>query len=420
MKVKDYTSIGERVFHEKLLNGLPVYVVSKPGYSKGRAFFTVNYGGADRRFKANGKWLNTPAGIAHYLEHKMFDMEDGNALGVLFANGASANAFTSSDMTAYHFECTENFEQNLRTLLKFVSTPYFTEESVEKERGIIGQEIRMTEDSPETAGYFGLLKLMYKKHPMRDSIVGTVDDIAQITPQMLYDCHGTFYTNTNMVLCVVGDVDPDMVARAAEEILPKARGEAPIKDYGRDDAPSGKKRSVKAQMVVGMPLLFAGARLEKVPNERILQQEVTAQAALRLLIGRSSPLYMDLYSRGLIGRDFLGQYDRIAGQAMLIFSGESRDPEAVAEAISERAESILNEDFSEAFERQKKALIGARLRELNSFSDVCYNVAKGCFDGYDPFEAISALQGITAKSVRDMISESLSPEKLMVSAVVPK
>jgi predicted Zn-dependent peptidase len=209
METRAYESIGETLTTAVLPNGLGLSVVRKPGYAKSCALFATNYGGADRRFLLAGEWKDTPAGVAHFLEHKMFDMPDGgNALNVLSANGASPNAFTSQAMTAYHFESTSGFKENLRTLLHFVSVPWFTPESVAKEQGIIGQEIRMTEDSPDFAVYMGLMKSLYAVNPLRDSVAGTVESISHITAQTLYDCHKVFYNPSNMALCVVGDVDP--------------------------------------------------------------------------------------------------------------------------------------------------------------------------------------------------------------------
>ena len=173
--------------------------------------FTTRYGGMDMRFRLDGVWHDTPAGIAHYLEHKMFDTEDGNALQVLSQNGAEPNAFTSNATTAYYFDCTEHFEENLRILLSFVSVPYFTQESVDKERGIIGQEIRMVEDTPDWRVYTNLLECLYHSSPARVAIAGTVESIAEITPETLYACHKAFYDPANMMLCVVGDVKPEDV-----------------------------------------------------------------------------------------------------------------------------------------------------------------------------------------------------------------
>ena len=233
MKKLEYRGIGETLYGTKLANGLEVRVIPKKDFSTCYAAFAADYGGACRRFAVDGKTVDTPAGVAHYLEHKMFDLPNGDsALNILSANGADPNAFTSSGMTCYYFQCTEGFEENLRMLLHFVSTPYFTAETVRKEQGIIGQEIRMGEDNPGIAVYYNLLRLLYAHHPIRDRVAGTVESIAEITAETLYDCHRVFYAPSNMALCVEGDVDPDEIARIAEEVLPKDCAPVPRADFG--------------------------------------------------------------------------------------------------------------------------------------------------------------------------------------------
>ena len=212
------------MYREVLENGLHVFVFPKPEFQKSYAFFATNYGGMDLRFCLDGTWHDTPAGVAHYLEHKMFDTKEGNALQKLTANGASPNAFTSNAITGYYFECTEQFEENLKTLLSFVSVPYFTQESVDKEQGIIGQEIGMIEDDPDWKVFTNLMKGLYEHHPIRLSVAGSVESIARITPQTLYDCHKAFYDPANMVLCVAGNQDPERVCQIAREILPENGG----------------------------------------------------------------------------------------------------------------------------------------------------------------------------------------------------
>ena len=221
MKEMTYHRIGETAVWQTLPNGLPVCVIRKRGYARKYAFFATRYGGMDLRFQLDGQWLDTPAGIAHYLEHKMFDTEDGNALQELAKNGAEPNAFTSNAITGYYFDSTEHFEENLRILLSFVSIPYFTDESVEKEQGIIGQEIGMIEDNPEWQVYKRLMQALYHTSPARVSVAGSVESISHITAQTLYDCHKAFYTPANMCLVAVGDLDPASVFSLAEEVLPK-------------------------------------------------------------------------------------------------------------------------------------------------------------------------------------------------------
>ena len=235
MEQVNFSRVGERMYHQVLENGLNVFVFPKPEFQKGYAFFATNYGGMDMRFFLDGEWHDTPAGVAHYLEHKMFDTKEGNALQELAANGASPNAFTSSAITGYYFESTEKFEENLRILLSFVSVPWFTPESVNKEQGIIGQEIQMIEDDPEWQVFTNLLSALYAHNPVRVSVAGSRESISHITADTLYACHKAFYNPSNMVLCVAGDVDPERVAALARESLPAQGRPAIPRDYGEDE-----------------------------------------------------------------------------------------------------------------------------------------------------------------------------------------
>ena len=265
MKQTFYERIGESVYREVLPNGLQVCVVPKPEHAKKYAFFATRYGGMDTRFCLDGKWLDTPAGIAHYLEHKMFDTKEGNALQELAKNGAEPNAFTSNAMTGYYFDSTEHFEENLEILLSFVSIPYFTEESVAKEQGIIGQEIRMIEDNPDWQLYTRMMQALYQKSTARTSIAGTVESISHITAETLYDCHKAFYTPSNMVLTVAGDVEPEEVVRIAREILPKEPGGHIERDYGGEEDGAAAKPEKELRMEVSTPIFQLGFKAEPAP-----------------------------------------------------------------------------------------------------------------------------------------------------------
>jgi predicted Zn-dependent peptidase len=422
METRAYESIGEILAAAVLPNGLGLSVVRKPGYAKSCALFATNYGGADRRFLLAGEWKDTPAGVAHFLEHKMFDMPDGgNALNVLSANGASPNAFTSQGMTAYHFESTSGFEENLRTLLRFVSMPWFTPESVAKEQGIIGQEIRMTEDSPDYAVYMGLMKSLYAVNPVRDSVAGTVESISHITAQTLYDCHKVFYNPSNMALCVVGDVDPARILALAGEELPLAPGEVPGRDYGAPESPLPAAARREAMMHVSAPLSLFGAKITPAaPGEARLRQTLTGELALRCLLGQSSPFYTGLYAKGLLSRDFGYELDYSGGTATVLAGGESRDPEAVIAALSEQVNAIAGSGLENAlFSRVKKALYGAKLRELGSFSSLTVSLAEGRFAGYCPLDAFEMLGGIDADACAAFVTEYLAEARLSLSVVRP-
>ena len=211
MEKLEFPRVGEQMYHQVLDNGLHIFVVPKPGFQKSYAFFATNYGGMDMKFCLDGQWHQSPAGVAHFLEHKMFDTKEGNALQELAKNGAEPNAFTSNAMTGYYFDSTAHFAENLEILLSFVSIPYFTKESVEKEQGIIGQEIRMVEDDPDNQVFYGLMECLFDHHPIRVPIAGTQESISHITAETLYACHKAFYDPSNMVLCVAGDVDPKLI-----------------------------------------------------------------------------------------------------------------------------------------------------------------------------------------------------------------
>jgi len=419
LRSKDYPAIGERVYTETLENGLRVLVVPKPGYKKAFALFATDYGGADRRFRLAGEWRDTPAGVAHFLEHKMFDMKDGrDALSVLSENGASPNAFTSSDMTAYHFSSTDGFWDNLDTLLRFVSEPYFTEKSVEKEQGIIGQEIRMTEDEPDSVQYYGLLKLLYAENPIRDSVAGTVESIAEITTQTLYDCHKVFYNPSNMVLCVAGDVEPERVAEAAARLLPTRYGEKPERDYGNDKGLRPFKKRTSVTMPVGLPMFLAGVRAPKAEGEALLRQSVTAELALKVLMGASSPLYLSLYEKGLVNAGFSAEFDNAAGVSHCLFGGETASPDAVLDAIREELSRVAASGCDEKLlERVKRASLGASLRGLDSLEAICVGMARGVFRGYDAFAEIPLAALTSADEVNAFIAESLRPENMAVHMI---
>ena len=253
MEKLEFSRVGERMYHEKLANGLNVFVFPKPEFQKGYAFFATNYGGMDMKFCLDGQWHQSPAGVAHFLEHKMFDTKEGNALQDLAANGASPNAFTSSAITGYYFESTEKFEENLRILLSFVSVPWFTQESVDKEQGIIGQEIGMIEDDPDWKVFMNLMAALYQHHPIRVSVAGSVESISHITADTLYACHKAFYDPANMVLCVAGPVEAEHICQVAREILPRQAGPIAAKDYGEKEADRVAKSLVEERMEVSTP-----------------------------------------------------------------------------------------------------------------------------------------------------------------------
>ena len=422
MKTLTYPRIGEKAIWEALPNGLPVCVVPKPGYARKFAFFTTRYGGMDMRFRLDGQWLDTPAGIAHYLEHKMFDTADGSAMQDLARGGAEPNAYTSNAVTAYYFDCTEHFYDNLRILLSFVSVPYFTDESVEKEQGIIAQEIGMIEDNPEWQVYRQMMQALYRHSPVRQSVAGSVESIRQITAQTLYDCHKAFYTPANMCLVVVGDVDPAEVLRAAREILPRESGPVIPRDYGREEDLTPHMTRIEDRMEVAMPTFLLGFKCPPVPEgpDR-MRLDILGDLACDVLMGESSPLFTRLYSQGLINGTFDSAYDLLPGAAYVFCGGDSNDPEAVQQAVLDEARRVVREGVDPAYvQRLRRASFGASIKSLNSFEAIASTVSEGCFQGYDPFRFPEVYDSITQQDLLDFIRDNIRPERMALSIIYPK
>ena len=421
MKQTFYERIGEAVCRETLPNGLRINIVPKQDFAKSYAFFATRYGGMDTRFCLNGKWLDTPAGIAHYLEHKMFDTKEGNALQELAKNGAEPNAFTSNAITGYYFDSTTHFEKNLEILLSFVSIPYFTEESVAKEQGIIGQEIRMIEDNPDWQIYTRMMKALYSTSPARTSIAGTVESISHITAETLYDCHKAFYTPSNMVLTVVGNVDPVHVVDIARRVLPREGGPVIPRDYGTEPAAVAEKET-KLTMEVSCPQFLTGFKCTPVDDgEDYMRQSLIGDMACDILLGDSSPLYLRLYDQGLLNTSFGGAFEMMPGVAYLYAGGDSKDARAVAAEIQKEARRLTEEGINEDFyQRVRRASFGSNLRGLNSFENIAVSLSEGYFHGYDPFRFPQVFDTITKEDITAFLRENLTEDRAVLSEIVPK
>ncbi len=421
MNVEYYRRVGETVHRKRMENGLELCVVPRPGYAKKYAFFATRYGGMDTRFRLNGQWLDTPAGIAHYLEHKMFDTKDGNALQELAKNGAEPNAFTANAMTGYYFDSTEHFEENLKILLSFVSVPYFTKESVEKEQGIIAQEIRMIEDNPDWQLYMRMFRALFRSNTARTAIAGTVESISHITAETLYQCHQAFYTPSNMILTVVGDVDPGQVESIAFWTLPHSGGPAIERDYG-EETPGVAEKETALTMEVSTPQFLAGFKCAAPEiGEAWMRQTLIGELACDLLLGDSSPLYLRLYDQGLINSSFGGEYEALPGAACLYAGGDSRDARAVTKAILEEADRLgrggLDRDF---FQRTRRAVYGSWVRGLNSFENVAVSLTEGYFRGYDPFRFPQVFDTVTPEDVEAFLRENVTEDRQVLSEILPR
>ncbi len=424
MSMREYRfpDLNESYFEEILPNGLRVRAVPKPDFAKTFSFFAADYGAIDTRFTLDGRAVQTPDGVAHYLEHKMFDMPRGNVMQEFSSMGGSPNAFTGYAMTAYHVESTEQWQDNLRLLLRFVSTPYFTNESVDKERGIIAQEIRMYEDSADSRLYENLFTALFDHHPIRVPIAGTVESIQAITAKTLSDCHRAFYNPAGMMLCVAGPVDPREVADIARAVLPETPGQAAGRDYGPPEALTGHRSRVETKMEVSMPGFTIGFKcIAPQPGPDTLRQELLGDLAAELLVGESTVLYTRLYEDGLIDSDFSAGYEGVKGIGLITASGDSRRPELVQEALFEEARRIAREGADGAlFEQLKRSAFGRRVRGLDSFENICYRMCQCCFEGAEYYDFPALYRSIRRAEAEELIASAIVPERAAISIVYPK
>ena len=416
-----YPKLGERMYREKLSNGLTVAVVPRPGFSRKLAYFVTDYGSIHRKFELDGQEYEVPAGIAHYLEHKMFDLPGRDVSAELAELGANVNAFTSYDMTAYYFSCTDNFEAALKLLLEFVSTPYFTEESVEKERGIIDQEIGMNLDAPDSVVFENLMEGLYRHHQIRVPILGTSESIRQITPELLNLCHRAFYTPGNMILCVVGEVDPEQVKTLALEQLGSQMQSVGRKIPGPAEEMTAPERYRERSMEVAMPTFQLGFKCEPIGvGERAIRQEVIGDLAAEALFGESSELYLKLYEQGLIDTSFGGGFETVDGCAMLTCGGDSHDPKAVRDAMIAQAAKLVEHGIREEdFLRMKRSAMGRRIRDLDSFDSTCFRVCAYHFSAFDYFDFPGVYESVTREEITEFLRQTVTEGRCSLSVINP-
>ena len=417
----EFPRIQEAYEQQVLPNGLTVRVVKRAGFAKKYAILAVNYGSIDMTFTKDGVRYETPAGVAHYLEHKMFDLPDGNAMSRFALYGGSDNAFTSQTATAYYVDCTDFFEENLETLVTMVTTPHFTAESVEKERGIIAQEIKMYDDSPGSVVTEDLLAAMYGTHPIRVGIAGTVESIGEITEKTLHDCYNAFYVPSNMILCVVGDVDAEAVVQQVRALLPETAPAPAVSDYGPEESLIPPCHRVTRQMEISMPTFQIGFRCPAPElGDGVLRQEIIADLALEVLLGESSSLYERMYEEGLIDSSFGGYYEQTKNVAMLACGGDSDDPDAVLECLLSEVQRLQREGIDpELFKRLKRAAIGSRIRSLDSFEGVAFRLCGYFFEKTEYYRFPEVFDSVDEQQVLDFLVDAVQRERAAISIIYP-
>ena len=416
-----YEKLDEHLFRRVLPNGLRVMVVPKPGFGRKSAYFVTDFGSIHRKFTLDGVDYDTPAGVAHFLEHKMFDLPGRDVSAEFSTLGAAVNAFTSYDLTAYYFSCTESFYEALRLLLEFVSTPYFTEESVQKEQGIIDQEIAMNADDPSTRVFEVLTEAMYRHHPIRTPILGTEASIRKISADLLHTCHRAFYTPQNMLLCVMGDVDCEEVCRIARSVLGDEPKAGAVKAPYPEETLTCPEEMRQLSMDIPMPTFYLGFKCPPVPmGERGIRQEIIGDLAAEVLLGEASELYLKLYEEGLIDSSFGGGFEVSDGCALLTCGGDSDDALAVRDAILAQAKKIVETGVDrQEFLRLKRSAMGRRIRDLDSFSSTCFRLCAYACSDFDYFDFPSIYETVTPEDVRVFLAEHIRFENCAISVIQP-
>lgn len=423
--LKENSSLGEKYYYGKHSTGLEIFVIPKE-HKQSFAIFGTRYGAMDRTFKTDeeAEFVTVPDGIAHFLEHKMFENEDGVDTFSRYAeNGADANAFTSNEMTAYLFSSTEHYYENLEILLDFVTHPYFTKETVEKEQGIIGQEITMYDDSPNWSLYQNLLSALYRENYVKIDVAGTVESIAEITPEILYRCYDTFYNLNNMTLVVCGRFDCDRVAALCDRVL-KPSKDVHVESRQPKEPRDIVKDEVRESFPVAGPMFMIGLKETDLPEgesgedklKRSCEQEIVAD----MLFGRASDFYYELYNEGLLNEKFDVGYELGKNYSHLIISGESSNPRAVFEAAKRTVEKVKQEGFEPAdFRRCKKARYARSIAGWNNTSDISERFLNLRFVGCDMLTEPDVISSVTAEDIAARLEKSFDTKLMALSVVEP-
>ena len=427
METIEFQQLDETLYYKQLNNGLDVYILPKKGFSKTFVTFTTKYGSIDRTFVPIGETepITVPDGIAHFLEHKMFEKEDGDVFQKFSEVGAQANAFTSFTRTAYLFSATDHIYKSTETLLNFVQEPYFTEETVNKEKGIIGQEITMYDDQPDWRLYFGAIENMYHNHPVKIDIAGTIESIDGITAEHLYTCYNTFYHPSNMLLFVIGAVDPVEMMAFIEDNQNKKTFQQPtdIKRLFDEEPTNVAEKERVLHMDVQKPKVYVGLKAKQVDlsGEEMLKHELAVQIGVECLFGRASSFYTDVYENGLIDESYGYDFSLENGYGFALIGSDSEQPEQLAKLIKEKlAETEKGNVFtSEDVERIKRKKIGFFLRALNSIEFIANQFTRYKFNDMNLFDVVPVLETITVKDIVNAFKTIQGEEQQTVFTIMP-
>lgn len=425
--VLENSLLQEKIFWQRVEPGLEVFVLPKRGYNKRYATFSTNFGSIDSHFVVEGQneELVVPDGVAHFLEHKLFEEEGGNVFDRFARLGASSNAFTNFTNTSYLFSCTDHFAECLEILLDFVQSPYFTKESVEKEKGIIEQEIRMYEDNAQWRVFFNLLTALYRQHPVKNDIAGTVESISQIDQDVLYKCYRTFYHPSNMAVFVVGDVEAERVfSQVAENIGRrnyKQLGE--IRRFYPPEPDELEREQVTQELVVSQAIFNLGFKEKDLgyDGERLFAREIATGLVLDVILGSSSRLYNELYEAGLIDEEFEVGYVAEKDYGHTLVGGETKDPEGLYVRLMDGIRRAQREGISaEQFRHHQRKQVGEFLKSFNSLEFIANNFPAYHFKKINFFTYMELLNRLTLEEVNRRLQEHFSAENHARSVILPK
>ncbi|MFA5575998.1 MAG: pitrilysin family protein [Tissierellaceae bacterium] len=427
MDTKTYMNerIKEKLDYKKMESGLKVYFIPKKGYTKQYAIFATDYGSIDNMFTPVGEKgkIELPEGIAHFLEHKLFESPDNSIFDRFSQLGADVNAYTNFNRTAYLFSSTENFYESLGLLIDFVQSPYFTDENVNKEKGIIGQEINMYLDNPGWRVYFNCLKAMYHKHPVRIDIAGTVDSIEGITKELLYKCYNTFYNPSNMVLFVIGDLDFEEILKVVDKAEKKKSNETNnIERFFPKEPREIREKLIEENMLTSTPIFYIGFKDSDIgySGEKSVKKDLVTDLVLDILFGTSSKFYNDLYEEGLIDSSFGAIYtgDKTYGHSLIV--GESKEAKKVYERVVQLIKRPSEELFTEIdFERIKNKAMGEFLMGLNSVEFIGNTFIDLYFSDFLIVDYLDLLESISYGDVIERFTEHLVEDSMVLSIINP-
>ena len=421
MQVIENLKVKEKLYIQKLENGLTVMIIPKAGIQKKYVIWGTNYGSNDNKFIVPGEEKETevPNGVAHFLEHKLFEQENGtNSLDTLTALGVNANAYTTNDHTAYLFECTDNFYEALDELMDYVQHPYFTDENVEKEKGIIGQEIMMYDDYPDWQVYLNAMKAMYHENPIKIDITGTIETISHIDKDILYKCYNTFYNPSNMALVVAGDFEPEEILQEIKNRLVENENQGEIKRIYTDENDSIVQEKIEKNFEVSRPLFTIGIKDNPKDQEEIVKKHIAIEILMNLVLGRSSELYKMLYGEGIISGQPSLDYEFGKTYAHVLITGQATDPEKVFEEFKKKVRELKEQGINEKdFERIKKLIYGGYVKEYNDIQDISRMFLADYFKGINSFEYLEEIEGINIKYLSQILTDIFKEEKMILSVV---